>query len=100
MKLSIHLSRPRCVPMRSILFELTSFMLILFVLIFLIPQPCSRADDLDNVLFEGVVRDATGAVLPGAVVRLILEATQSERSVQTDDEGRYRITAFEPGRYA
>jgi hypothetical protein len=56
-------------------------------------------DDLDNVVFEGTVRDAAGALIAGASVRLVFDATAVERLSDTNTEGRYRILAFEPGRY-
>lgn len=48
---------------------------------------------------RGTVADATGAVVPGAVVI----ATEAERNVEhraeTDNSGRYFVTALPPGRY-
>jgi hypothetical protein len=57
------------------------------------------ADDLDNIVFEGTVRDSAGALIEGADVRVVLEATGTERAAVTSSAGRYRLTAFEPGRY-
>jgi hypothetical protein len=58
-----------------------------------------RADDLDNIVFEGVVRDKTGAVLPAARVTAVHIATGAERSALSGDEGRYRIPVGTPGSY-
>lgn len=58
-----------------------------------------RADDLDNIVFEGVVRDKTGAVLPAAKVIAAHAATGVERHALTGDEGRYRIAVNAPGNY-
>ncbi|HKS41768.1 MAG TPA: TonB-dependent receptor [Blastocatellia bacterium] len=58
-----------------------------------------RADDLDNIVFEGVVRDNTGAVLPAAKVIAAHIATGVERYGLSSDEGRYRISVSEPGNY-
>ncbi len=58
-----------------------------------------RADDLDNVVFEGIVRDNTGAVLPAAKVIAAHVATGVERYVLSNDEGRYRISVSAPGNY-
>jgi hypothetical protein len=57
------------------------------------------ADDLDNIVFEGVVRDNTGAVLPAAKVIAAHIATGVERYGLSSDEGRYRISVSEPGNY-
>lgn len=49
---------------------------------------------------EGVVSDGTGAALPGSVVTITRKQTGSERVVVTDDAGRYRAPALEPGMYS
>jgi hypothetical protein len=59
----------------------------------------TRADDLDNIVFEGTIRDSAGAVIPAAEVRARHAATGIERAVTTDAEGRYRIVMREPGIY-
>src|SRR5262249_53419898 len=50
--------------------------------------------------FSGVVRDTSGAVLPGVTVEasspVLIERT---RSVVTDGEGRYTIVDLRPGTY-
>ena len=49
----------------------------------------------------GVVRDTSGAVLPGVTVEaaspVLIERT---RSVVSDDTGQYRIVDLRPGTYA
>ena len=49
----------------------------------------------------GVVRDASGAVLPGVIVEaaspVLIEQT---RSVTTDGTGGYRLTDLRPGTYS
>jgi len=48
----------------------------------------------------GIVRDASGAVLPGATVEAASPALiEKVRSVVTDAEGRYRIVDLRPGPY-
>src|SRR6266851_4990768 len=47
----------------------------------------------------GVVRDETGAALPGAVLTVRNTATGGTRSAVTDSEGRYRVSALDPGEY-
>jgi Carboxypeptidase regulatory-like domain/TonB dependent receptor-like, beta-barrel len=59
----------------------------------------ARADDLDNLTFQGAVRDSAGAAVIGARVSAIHIATGVERATVTDGEGRYRITVNAPGNY-
>ena len=59
----------------------------------------SRADDLDNTRFEGIVRDPDGAVISGATVVAIHTATGVERSTLTGADGRYRISVNATGAY-
>src|SRR6267142_5277035 len=47
----------------------------------------------------GVVSDETGAALPGAAVTVRSAATGVMRSATSDSEGRYRISALDPGEY-
>ncbi len=47
----------------------------------------------------GVVRDASGAVLPGTRMLLRNEATGWTREARTDARGEYRFAALPPGRY-
>ena len=61
--------------------------------------PVTAADDLDAIVFEGVVRDATGAAIAGAKLALMDDSTGIERAAETNSEGRYRVTVFEPGKY-
>src|SRR5689334_22476658 len=67
-----------------------------FVLLF---NAAARADDLDNITFQGVVRDSAGAAIAGARVRVIQTATGVERAVVADAEGRYRVIVNAPGGY-
>src|SRR6185436_15646180 len=48
---------------------------------------------------EGVVTDATGAVLPGVTVVVKNMGTNVTRELVTDDAGRYRANALQPGVY-
>lgn len=47
----------------------------------------------------GLVTDAQGNALPGAVVQLVDVATNSERVVTTNEEGRYVFVSLSPGTY-
>ena len=48
---------------------------------------------------SGTVQDATGAVVPGAQVSLINDATNDTRVVQTNDSGIYAFPALLPATY-
>lgn len=48
---------------------------------------------------NGVVADPTGAVIPGAAVRLENIQTQALRESKSDDEGRYQFVQVQPGEY-
>ena len=43
---------------------------------------------------SGVVRDSTGALLPGVAVTATNTSTGAERTTTTGTEGRYQITAL------
>ena len=48
---------------------------------------------------SGVVRDATGSLLPGATVTVRNVASGAERTAVSGGDGRYQITAVPAGRY-
>jgi len=47
----------------------------------------------------GVVRDESGAVLPGVMITVTNTATGRAQSLVTSDDGRYRAVALQPGPY-
>lgn len=67
--------------------------------LFLLQGASARAQDLDDVSVGGTVADERGAVVVGASVTLILQATGAERTMLTDGEGRYRFVELPPGAY-
>ncbi len=48
---------------------------------------------------NGRVSDATGAVIPGARVTLVLESTAAIRTITADSSGHYQLSQLTPGRY-
>ncbi len=48
---------------------------------------------------QGTVRDASGAVLPGAEIKARNIATGAESAINTNDEGLYRFPSMLPGAY-
>ena len=85
---SIHL--PRAIALA--LFCALAFLLVC-------ATPTVRAQDLDDVTISGRVSDERGALIVGASITAILNATKTERSVVTDEEGRYRLVELNPGAY-
>ncbi len=49
--------------------------------------------------FTGVVKDTTGAVLPGASITIRNMGTNEVRKALTNDQGLYRVTGLVPGVY-
>ena len=77
-----------------VLLTLAGWLLLLFI-----ASAAASADDLDNIVFEGVIRDTAGAVIPGAKIVAIQTDTGVERVAMTNGEGRFRITVGAPGNY-
>lgn len=65
----------------------------------LLAFPLSAAAQMTRGAISGTVRDAQGAVVPGATVTVTNVATNSTRSAVTDSEGFYRVPALDPGTY-
>ncbi len=57
------------------------------------------SQDLDTVTITGKIVDTNNAPIVGASVTATLVTTNVERTVTTDDEGRYRIVQLQPGLY-
>src|SRR5215472_944091 len=66
-----------------------------FVLLVLSSMPLAA----QNAEFAGTVRDASGAVIPGATVKLTNEATGVILQRTTDGQGIYAFPSIQPGRY-
>ncbi len=61
--------------------------------------PAAVFAQLTRGSIAGTVRDASGAVVPGATVTVTSIATNATQTVQTDSQGFYRVPALEPGTY-
>ncbi len=57
------------------------------------------AQDLDNITISGRIADSNNAPIVGASVTATLVTTNVERTVVTDEDGRYRIVGLQPGIY-
>ncbi len=65
----------------------------------LISMPPALLAQSDTAQISGFVKDATGAVVPGATVVISNESTGIERRVQTNDSGYYIVTSVPAGTY-
>ena len=70
------------------------------VLIFLLVPCAAWAQSSTAGTLAGVVKDASGAVMPGVTVEAASPALiEKVRSVVTDDQGQYKIIDLRPGTY-
>ena len=77
--------------------RLTSLVVVVAFLLVSSTSPAqTRATAADLI---GVVRDQSGAVLPGAIVTATNTATNVARSTTSQDDGRYALPALPPGTY-
>ena len=70
------------------------------VLFVAIVQAAMLADAQTLASLQGRVFDASGAVVPGAVIRVQDQATGFDASVRTDSDGRYYVVAIPAGQYS
>src|SRR5262245_57629937 len=67
----------------------------------LLAASSARAQSALTGSIAGVVRDATGAVLPGVTVEAASPALiEKVRSAVSDDQGNYKIVDLRPGTYS
>lgn len=59
----------------------------------------AAAQDLDDVTITGRITDPNGLAIVGAAVKATLTETGAERTVVTNEEGRYRLIELKPGLY-
>lgn len=59
----------------------------------------NAAAQISSAAVNGIVRDQTGAAVPGATVTLQNEATTVARTTTTNDGGNYAFPSVTPGRY-
>jgi hypothetical protein len=72
--------------------------LLTLLIAFVLPYNTNGQTSSSGAL-AGVSIDPTGAVLPGAVVRLVSQETGAIESVIADEEGRFRFPLLRPGVY-
>src|SRR4029077_7028301 len=90
----VRLTHTRRKPMGRVLQQSSATLLILSAVLFL-PRPVYA-----QAAMTGVVKDTSGAVLPGATVEAASPALiEKVRSVTTDATGQYKIVDLRPGTY-
>ena len=60
---------------------------------------CAMSAQTFNARITGSVKDATEASVPGAIVMVTQEGTNSRKSAKTDSSGVYSIPLLMPGEY-
>ena len=72
----------------------------LILVVFALTQPSIASAQSGQSAIAGVVRDTTGAVLPGVTVEASSPALiEKSRSAVTDEAGQYRVVDLRPGTY-
>ncbi len=70
-----------------------------FNLLFLLLIAHAAAQTLNNGTFLGVVKDPSGAGIPGASVRVVRSGTLLQRETSTDTSGNYQLLDVPTGEY-
>ena len=73
--------------------------LLAVVLSMFLPAPLAAQSQITTSVIEGVVSDASGAVLPGVTVEIRNVDTNFTRTPVSDREGRFVALQLPPGRY-
>ena len=75
------------------------FLLFFCVLMLALVLPIQLQAQLTRGAISGTVSDESGAVVPGASIKVTAIATNISRDATTNEEGFYRIGALDPGKY-
>jgi hypothetical protein len=86
----------RCVLLREGVSEMRRIFPLLFVVLLLIAVPVG-AQTLGTI--TGEVKDASGAVIPGATVTVTNTGTNATREMPSNESGAYTFPALPPGPY-
>jgi hypothetical protein len=90
-----HWGRERRGIKKSTIAQLPHILVALFALLLFLPAMHGQT----TAQLSGVVTDPTGAIVPGATVTLVNEATQDSRVVVTNGAGLYSFPALLPSSY-
>src|SRR5688500_6817905 len=83
-------------PLREGVSEMRRIFPLLFVVLSLVAVPVS-AQTLGTI--TGEVKDASGAVIPGAIVTATNTGTNAAREMPSNEAGAYTFAALPPGPY-
>lgn len=72
----------------------------ILVALFLVLPLRASAQGETTTAIVGQVRDATGAPIAGATVTIVSRETGMQRSLRSDQEGRFNFPQLKPGGYA
>ncbi len=86
--------------MKSVFCKMLLPLAFVICLLFLASAVSTFAQDLDDVTISGKIADQNGQAVVGATVTATRTETNVERTVTTDEDGRYRIVELQPGTYA
>jgi hypothetical protein len=78
----------------------TNLLAVGFLALFLTMSPQAFSQGETTSAIEGKVADATAAAIPGATVTITNRDTGSQRSLETDDQGRFNFPQLKPGTYS
>ncbi len=87
----------RFIRLQSAVLALGLLMMAGFVANLSAPVACAQSNISGDIV--GTVTDSTGAILPGAQVKVTSSATGQVKSVTTDKSGSYRVPLLSPGQY-
>src|SRR5438876_10568329 len=69
------------------------------VTVLVLADASNTAAQIATATLSGTVRDETGASLPGVSLTMRNVATRVTRTTTTGSEGRYLVSALDPGEY-
>jgi len=76
-----------------------AFSIVLYLGIVLASTTLALAQSTGNATLRGTVKDPQGALIRGAVVTVVNEATRDDRKAKTNDAGVFVFSALTPGTY-
>jgi hypothetical protein len=63
-----------------------------FILLTILALPATGRAQVDRAALAGIVHDSSGAVMPGALIKLTPIAGGAEREVKATDTGAYAVS--------
>src|SRR5262249_27057603 len=85
--------------MTPVLLSAYSLPIFLLIALLMAPIPSLRAQSAGTGALTGIVKDPTGAVIPGVTITLTSADTNQSRVTLTSEDGSYRFALLPPGNY-